>query len=101
MTPNEDIDCEGDDDGKQPLHDDGGDEQIVPGRIADRALRSLFVEIGLFALLLGWGHAVGGRTEAAKQGVDGERDDAENRNFAEGIEASKVDGDNVKDRKST
>ena len=51
----------------------------------------------LGALLLGDRDAFGRRAEPPQQGVDGQRDDAEHGDLAEGVEAAEVDQDDVHD----
>ena len=57
----------------------------------------LVVERVLDPLLLGRLDALLRRAEAAQQREDGERDDAEHSDLAEGVEAAEVDEDDVDD----
>ena len=66
-------------------------------RVAGLAVGLGLVEGVLPALLLGRADAVGRRPEAAQQGEDRERDDAEHGDLAQRVEAAEVDQDHVDD----
>ena len=98
VAAQEEVDGQHDDDREQPVHDDrrapAGSRPIVS---PDLAVRLGLVEGVLDALLLGRLDAVRRRPEAAQQREDGQRDDAEDGDLAQRVEAAEVDEDDVDD----